>query len=372
MGRLNKNFYHPSIKQNKASIFTKLLIMPIILSLIGLFFIFEASSIKSFQEFNDSFYFFKLQGLWISLGVFVMLFFLQFDYHRLYYFSFYLMFFNIILLVLVLIPTIGHSAGGARRWFDLGFFNFQPTELAKFSTILYLCSWFLRRERKRFFAFLILLSWIILLIILQPDMGTAFLIFLIAVLIYFYAGIELHYLIFLLPFSLLSFFLLIKISPYRLTRFLAFLNPNQDPLGISYHINQIFISLGNGGLFGLGLGASRQKYLFLPEAHTDSIFAIIAEEFGFIGALIVIFLYFYFLQLLYIAAKEAKDRFAYLLASSIFSLFALQILINLGGITNLIPLTGVPLPFISYGGSNILISFALVGICLNIIRKNKN
>lgn len=367
MVKKNKNLLID--KKRKEGIFYKLTLLPILLSFIGLLFIFEASSIKSFQEYNDIFYFLKLQGIWIGLGIIVMFFFSKFDYHKLYYLSFHLMFFNIILLILVLIPGLGYKAGGSRRWFDFGFFNFQPTELAKFSTIIYLCSWFLHRERKRFFAFLILLSIIIFLIILQPDFGTAILIFLIAISVYLYAGIELHYLLFLIPLALVLFFLLIKISPYRLQRFMSFLNPTQDPLGSGYHIDQIFRSLAYGGLFGLGLAASRQKYLFLPEAHTDSIFAIITEEFGFLGAITVIFIYIYFLQTLFFIATKAKDRFAFLLASSIFSLFSFQILINLGGITNLIPLTGIPLPFISYGGSNLLISFALVGICLNILKK---
>lgn len=358
-------------KINKPTVFWRLLILPILLSFVGLVFIFEASSIKSFKEFNDSFYFLKLQTFWVFLGIIVMLFFLNLDYHKLYYISFYLMFFNILLLILVLIPGVSQTVGGAKRWINLGFFNIQPTELAKFTTIIYLCSWFLHRERKRFFAFLILLSLIIFFIILQPDLGTAFLIFLIFILIYLYAGIDLYYLFFLIPLATVVFLFLIKIAPYRFRRFLSFLNPSQDPLNAGYHINQIFISLANGGFFGLGLGASRQKYLFLPEAHTDSIFAIITEEFGFLGAVIIIFFYIYFLQLLFFTITKTKDRFGFLLTSAIFSLFSLEILINLGGIVNLIPLTGIPLPFISYGGSNLLISYALVGISLNVLRQGK-
>lgn len=358
-------------KKNRSNIFLRLLILPIILSFLGLIFIFEASSIKSFKEFNDSFYFLKLQAIWVGLGIIIMLFFLNFDYHQLYYLSFYLMFLNILLLILVLIPGVGQTVGGAKRWINLGFFNIQPTELAKFTTIIYLCSWFLYRERRRFFAFLILLSLIIFFIILQPDLGTAFIIFLIFILIYFYSGIDLYYLLFLIPLAVITFLFLIKIAPYRLQRFLTFLNPAEDPLNAGYHVNQIFISLANGGFFGLGLGSSRQKYLFLPEAHTDSIFAIITEEFGFFGAIIIIFLYIYFLQLLFFTINKTKDKFGFLLTSAIFSLFSLQIIINLGGIVNLLPLTGIPLPFISYGGSNLIISYALVGISLNIIKQGK-
>jgi len=349
----------------------KIFFLSIFLSLIGLFFIFEASSIKSFQLFGDSLYYLKLQLVWISLGILLMVFFSFFDYHRLYYLAFFLMFFNIVLLLLVLIPGIGQSAGGARRWLSIGSFNLQPTELAKFSTIIYLCSWFLHRERERFLNFLILLGTLFFLIILQPDMGSAIIIFLLSILIYFFSDNNLFYLIVLSPIAAILFYFLIFTSSYRLHRFLTYLNPTTDPLGKGYHINQIFISLSNGGWFGLGMGGSKQKYLFLPEAHTDSIFAIIAEEFGFIGSLTIIFLYLYFTYLIYQVARLAKDRYGYLLSTAIFGLFFIQILINLGGIVNLLPLTGVPLPFLSYGGSNLIISFSLIGILINIARQGK-
>jgi cell division protein FtsW len=358
-------------KKDKKFLPLQLFFIVLSVSFIGLLFIFEASSVKSFQLFGDSLYYLKLQLIWIILGAVLLIFFSFFDYHRLYFLAFFLMFANIIFLLLVLIPGIGHSAGGARRWLNFGLFHFQPTEFAKFSTIVYLSSWFLHRERKRFFSFLILLGALFFLIILQPDMGSALIIFFLSLLIYFFAGNNILYLLLLSPFALILFYLLIHISPYRFKRLLAYLNPEIDPLGIGYHINQIFISLTNGGLFGLGLGGSRQKYLYLPEAHTDSIFAIIAEEFGFIGGLAIIILYTYLIYLIYKITASAKDRFGYLLASSIFSLFILQIVINLGGIVNLFPLTGVPLPFISYGGSNLLVSFALIGIAINIARQGK-
>jgi len=357
-------------KSPKYHKFSWIFFLPIILSLIGLFFVFESSSVKSFQEFNDSFHYFKLQSIWIGLGIAGMIFFSFFDYHNLYYLSFVFMLFNIVLLLFVLIPGVGFTAGGARRWIDLGMINLQPTELAKFSVIIYLSSWFTQRERRRFFSFLILLSMLVFLIILQPDMGTAIIIFLLSISIYFYAGIDLHYLIFLAPASILGFFMLIKISPYRFRRFTAFLNPQSDPLGIGYHINQILISLSAGGIFGQGIGTSRQKYLFLPEAHTDSIFAIIAEEFGFIGCIFLLVLFFSLIFNAYKITAHSQDRFGRLLAGGIFAFFNLQIIINLGSMVNIMPLTGVPLPFISYGGSNLLVSFALMGILLNIAKKS--
>ncbi|MBI3366684.1 FtsW/RodA/SpoVE family cell cycle protein, partial [Candidatus Roizmanbacteria bacterium] len=199
----------------------------------------------------------------------------------------------------------------------------------------------------------------------------ATIVFGLSVIIYYLAGMNILHLAGLIPMAIGGFFVLVKLSPYRFNRLLAFFDPSRDPLGITYHINQILISLTNGGLFGQGFGSSRQKYLFLPEAHTDSIFAIIGEEFGFFGGAIIIFLYLIFIYKAFKVMTSASDRFGKLLAGGIFAFFNLQILINLAGIVNVLPLTGVPLPFISYGGSNLLISFALIGILMNIEKKIK-
>jgi len=351
--------------------YTWFYMMPIVLSVIGFFFIFEASALRSFNEVGNSFFYVQRQLIWFIGGVLIMFFLSVFDYHKLYYFAFILMVGTIVLLLVVLIPNIGHSAGGARRWFDLGFFNIQPTEIAKFATIVYLASWFIQKERKRFFSFLFLLGTLMFLIIMQPNVGTAILLFCISIIIYYLAGIETHYLLLLVPLSLGGFYFLVNIAPYRMRRLMAFFNPDLDPLGISYHLNQILISLARGGLFGAGFSASKQKYMFLPEAHTDSIFAIIAEEAGFLGSFILIIGLLIFLYKIYQVLVHAPDRYGQLLAGGIFAFFNLQILINLCGMVNLIPLTGTPLPFISYGGSNLLVSFALMGILINIYRKSK-
>ncbi len=348
-----------------------LLALPVVLSLIGLVFIFEASSVRSFSETGDSFHYLKLQVVWLGLSLAAMVFFTLFDYHKLYYLSFLAMIITIFFLLIVLLPGIGYRAGGARRWLDFGFFNVQPTEIAKFSVIIYLASWFIHKERKRFFSFLILIGVLMGLIILQPDMGTAIIVFSLSIIIYFLSGMNIIHLFALVPAAIGGFLVLVKVSPYRFNRLLAFFDPSRDPLGISYHINQILISLANGGLFGQGLGSSRQKYMFLPEAHTDSIFAIVGEEFGFIGSLVIIILYIVLIFRIYRVMVNAPDRFGRLLAGGIFAFFNLQILINLLGVVNLLPLTGVPLPFISYGGSNLLISFALIGILLNIEKRIK-
>jgi len=341
------------------------------MSLIGLVFIFEASAVNSSRVFGDSLHYLKSQGIWIFLSLFVIAIFSFIDYKKLYFLSFISLILTIILLVIVLIPGVGSKVGGARRWIDLGFFSVQPTELAKFSVIIYLSSWFSKKEKNRFLPFISLICFLVFLIILQPDMGTAIIIFSISLIIYYFSGARFMDFVYILGGSVVGIYFLIKLSPYRFNRLLAFLNPAVDPLGISYHINQIFISLSSGGFFGRGFGASRQKYLFLPEAHTDSIYAIIGEEYGFIGGLILIVLYFVFVYKIYHLIRLAPDRLARLILIGIFAFFNLQFIVNLSGMTGLFPLVGVPIPFLSYGGSNLLISFALIGIMLNIEKRVK-
>jgi|SRR3989344_2295767 len=346
-----------------------LIFLPILLTFIGLFFIFEASSVAAFRLIGDSFHYLKLQALWFFLGMVIMTVFAFFDYRKLYYFAFPALLFSLVTLVIVLIPGVGIHVLGARRWINIGSFNFQPTEVAKFSVILYLCSWFLYKERQRFFSFLLLLGAIIGLIMIQPDMGTAIIIFLLFTFIYFFSGEDIKYLLGLSPIAILLGFFLIFTSSYRLRRFTAFLSPESDPEGIGYHIRQIYISLSSGGLIGRGFSSSRQKYQFLPEAHTDSIFAIIGEEVGFIGSVILIGIYISLMFVLYKTAINAKDRYGKLLAGAIFILVSLQFIINLGGMVGLMPMTGVPLPFISYGGSSLLIFYALIGIAISVARR---
>lgn len=356
-----------AVKNRKNSLI--LFFSPIILTIIGLFFIFDASSISAFRIFGDSFYFFRAQALWMTIGIVSMVFFSRFDYHRLYYLAFPALIVSIVLLVAVLIPGIGTTVLGARRWISFGSFSLQPTEIAKFGVILYLCSWFRYKERNRFGSFLILLGFVMALIMVQPDMGTAIIIGSLFVSVYYIAGNSLSHLFFLVPVGIATALVLIKIAPYRLKRLTVFLDPSSDPMGIGYHVNQILISLSGGGIFGRGLSASRQKYQFLPEAHTDSIFAIIGEEVGFFGGILLIGAFALLLVNIYKVAKNAQDRFGQLFAGAVFILVALQVVINLGSMVGIMPLTGIPLPFISYGGSSLLIFFSLMGVVINISRK---
>lgn len=344
--------------------------LPILLNIIGLFFIFEASSVTAFRNLGDSLYFLKQQFLWFVLGTLVMGMFSYFDYRKLYYFSFPILLVSIFFLIIVLIPGVGVHVGGARRWISLGPVGFQPSEVAKFAAILYLSSWFLYKERQRFWSFLLLLSFIIGLIMIQPDLGTSIIIFLLFISIYYISGESFMHLLMFAPFAVIAGFMFVLTSSYRLQRLTAYLDPGADPAGIGYHVRQIQISLASGGMLGRGLSSSRQKYQFLPEAHTDSIFAIIGEEVGFLGGFLLIILFLLLLYLLFRVAIEAKDRYGRLLAGSIWSLLALQALVNLGAMVSVIPLTGVPLPFISYGGSSLLILYALMGIAVSVARRS--
>lgn len=362
---LHKKKHHSSLSTHSSF----LIGLPILLTIIGLFFIFEASSVMAYRTIGDAFYFFKQQLFSFGIGLVAFFIFSFFDYKKLYYLAFPLMMTALILLVAVLIPGIGKSVAGARRWIDLGVMTFQPTELAKFASILYLCSWFLHKEKQRFWSFLLLLSIIVGLVMIQPDMGTAIVIASIFLASYFMAGEPFRYLLGLVPIGLAAGMGLILSSPYRLKRLHVFLNPRLDPQGIGYHLNQIFISISSGGLFGRGFSESRQKYQFLPEAHTDSIFAIIAEELGFLGGVVLIFLYGLLLLTLYRVAVRSRDRFGQLLVGSIMAVVGLQAGLNLAAMVGLVPLTGIPLPFVSFGGTSLIIFFALMGVAVNVSRR---
>lgn len=361
--------HHPKtlkLVQQKKHPEYSLLFFAILFSLFGLLMIFESSNVSAFKEFNDKYFFIKEQLKWFLIGMASLIFSSQISYKKSYSLSFPLLLLTILTLLAVFIPGLGVKSLGASRWLKLGFIRFQPSELAKLILIFYLSAWFSNKEKGRFMSFVFLIVLVVGLVILQPDLGTAIILTLISVTLYFLSGAPIWHFLILIPSLLVSVFILITTSAYRFRRLTTFLNPNIDPLGASYHIRQILISLGSGGFWGLGMGASRQKYQYLPEASTDSIFAIIGEELGFIGGAIFIILSIIFLYRLYAVAKKTQDRYGFLMASGIFTLFASHFLINLGAIVALFPLTGVPLPFISYGGSSLVILLTSIGIIINI------
>lgn len=266
-------------------------------------------------------------------------------------------------LSLIFVSKFGFGYGGATRWIQLGPIAFQPGEIIKLSFIIFLASLF--SKEIKLMPFLVWTGVVAVFFILQPDIGTLGLILIIALIIYFVAGAKLWQIILCVFSGLAGFLILIKLKTYRLNRLLTFVFPNLDPQGIGYQINQALIAFGSGGWFGKGLGESQQR-AFLPALSTDSIFAILGEEIGFVGVIFVLLLFLVFaLRSIKIAIK-APDRFGKLITIGICSWLVLQALINIMAITGLMPLTGMPLPFISYGASSMLISLVASGILLNI------
>lgn len=336
----------------------------------GLFMIYDASSFVAFRDFEDKYRYVKDQAFWMVMGFLSLIFFSRFDYHRFYNLAVPILVSAIALLVLVFIPGLGLELLGARRWVDLGLFTLQPSEIIKLSLAIYLSAWFSSKEKGRLGAFVLLMSVVLGLVILEPDMGTAVIILLEAIALYFLSGAKLLYFLILAPITALAGVALAILEPYRAQRIATFLNVNQDVADSSYHVRQILIALGSGGLTGLGIGNSLQKYAYLPENATDSIFAIIAEELGFIGAVFIIVVFLLIIWRGFSISKNAKDLFGKLLAGGISTFMASQILINLSAQTALIPLTGIPLPFVSYGGTALVINLTSIGILLNIRRQS--
>lgn len=338
------------------------------LLIFGLVMVYDASSASAVATFKDKYFFVREQIKWVLVGAAIGTGAFLFDYRKLRFLALPFLLATIFLLVLVFVPGIGTRAYGASRWINLGFTVLQPSELAKLTFVIYLSAWLTNREKGRLLPFLLLTGLLVGLVIMEPDMGTAVVLFGTAVTVYFLSESSIVGLVLLIPVFILGGLGIALASPYRVRRVLSFLNPDLDPLGASYHVRQALIALGSGGLFGLGLGNSRQKYSYLPEATTDSIFAIISEELGFIGAVVVILVFGLFF---YWAAKAVilvEEPFGRLLGMGIIAYLAIQTLVNILSMVALVPLTGVPLPFISYGGSALVVEMAGLGILGSILR----
>lgn len=341
--------------------------LTVLLCLVGLFLIYESSSYTALYYINDKYYFIKNQIIWVLVGIVFCLFLAKYDYRKLFNLSLPLLLMTFLLLLLVFAPVIGLELKGANRWIDIGFMVIQPSELLKISLTLYFAAWLSRKEKSRFWAFLMLFIISVFLVAVEPDLGTALIVAASSIAIYFLSGariVEILSIIFVLAFSA---FILIKVEPYRVARLASFQNFDINSASdSSYHVKQILISLGSGGLTGVGIGNSIQKYAYLPENTTDSIFAMFAEEVGFFGSVCLIFLLFLHLFLGFRISARTTNKFGRLLSAGIVVFIGVQTLINLASQVVLIPLVGVPLPFISYGGSSMIINFISVGILMNI------
>jgi cell division protein FtsW len=351
-----------------------------ILVIFGLVMLSSAGVIEGQKKYDSPYYFLTHQFLYGVLpGTALFLLFSRINYRFWKKVALPLLLVSVGLLVLVFVPNIGYSFKGARRWINFKFFSFQPSEFLKLSLVIYLAAWFSRYEDRINFdlrsllPFLLVFGFSAFLLLFQPDMGTLIVVALIAVSMYFFAGASLrHFAVLILILAVLvaaSSFL----APYRFDRVKTFIHTlfapqKADLRGSAYHINQALLGIGSGGIFGLGFGQSRQKINYLPEPVGDSIFAIIVEELGFVGAVVLLLLFLLLTLVLVNIARNAPSQFSRLVVLGITIWVTGQALINISAISGLIPLTGIPLPFISFGSSSLVAILASLGIVVNIAR----
>jgi cell division protein FtsW len=352
------------------SLATRIFSMTILLLGFGLIMIYSASVSEGARDFGNKWHFVLLQLKWASVGLVGMLiasFIPPKIWEKL---APLLLLVGLLLLFMVIIPGIGTKVQGARRWLVLPGLTIQPSELMKFIEIVYLSSWLHSRKitLPQFGFFVALTAG---LIMLQPDMGTTLVVTLIAVSMYFLSGYPIKHLLTIGSVAVVAAIILI-IAAYRLDRVKTFLDPMHDSQGSSYHIRQVLLSLGSGGMTGLGIGRSRQKYAYLPESTTDSIFAVVGEELGFIGGVALIMSFLYYLSLIFKVASGEHDKFASTMVAGVGAWIGLQVCLNLAAMTALTPLTGVPLPLVSYGGSALITMLGGIGLVLSVARNQKN
>ncbi len=349
----------------------QLLFCSLLLCLIGLIMVYSSSHIWALDKFNDAFYYIKRQGLFALLGLIGLFILTKIDYHLYYKYAKVILFFSFILLILVLIPGLGQVRGGSRSWFSLGAFSLQPSEIFKLAIIIYgsrfLANNYPKLKKVRKVFLLLLLTFLGFgLIMLQPDFGTG-IVMLSSVLVMVIASpFPFKYFILLGFLGIIGLVLLILSAPYRLQRILAFLDPFQDPLGSGFQMIQSLYAIGPGGLVGVGFDQSIQKHFYLPEPQTDFIFAVLCEENGFIGGSLVVLLYCFLIFKGLEISQKANDLFGSYLALGITAMLGIQIIINLCVVVGLFPVTGVTLPFMSYGGTSLTIVLSCIGILQNI------
>jgi len=344
----------------------------LVLVAIGIVMIYSASAIYAYDRLGDHAYFLKRHAVYLILGIGLAYAAAHVNYQALRKHSKKILIAVIILLVLVLIPHIGSSSGGARRWFKFFGFSFQPSEFLKLAIIFYMSDFLERRRsylydvRRTVLPALFVLGLCAGLVFLQPDLGTAVTVAMVTLILFFSAGFRLTHLLFILISTIPAMLVAIMAKPYRRKRMLAFFNPWEDPRGVGFQIIQSFLALGSGGLFGVGLGCSQQKLFYLPESHTDFIFSIIGEELGFLGAGFVVVVFIVFILAGMVIVFRSKNYFSQLLSLGLVSLIAFEAVINIGVSIGALPTKGLSLPFISYGGSALLANLTAVGLLINV------
>lgn len=347
-----------------------------LLTFFGIVMIASSSMVVSIEKYGTSYHYVLRQVGSLVIGLVLMFTTYHIDYRFWKKNALWFFLLTVALLILVFVPGIGVEINGARRWIGIGGPWFQPTEIVKISFIIYLAAWLdqkgenIKKLFTGFLPFVILIAFVGFLIMQQPDLGTMSVIVLTAAAMCFVGGASLSHLAAGAVSLVVLVGILIKTAPYRMQRLTVFLNPSADSQGASYHINQAMLAIGTGGWWGLGFGQSKQKYLYLPMSHTDSIFAIICEELGFVRSGIILVGFLFLGMRGYKIAKNAPDNFARLLAVGITAWIIVQTFINIASMLNLLPMTGVPLPFISYGGSSLIFLLAAVGVMLNISKSS--
>lgn len=361
-------------QRNKQNVPPDYLLLSVIfvLLMIGLVMVYSSSNIWAEYKYADSLFFIKRQLIFASLGVVAMLFIMNIPYPIWKKYAKILLLICFILLIIVKIPGIGIVRGGAQSWIGIGAFSIQPSEFMKLGLIIFLASYlsshqkYITSFKKGFLPTISLVFFAFGLIMLQPDLGTGVVLVLTCILMIYIAGARLFHFFGLSIIGLAGFVFLIMSAPYRIKRITAFLDPWEDPLGNGFQIIQSLYAIGPGGLMGIGLGKSLQKYFYLPEPQTDFIFAILGEELGFIGGTVVIGLFFILFWRGIKIALEAPDQFGRFTAFGIIAMLIIQVMINISVVIGLIPVTGITLPFLSYGGSSLTLTLCSVGILLNI------
>ena len=344
---------------------------------IGLVMIYSASSATAYAEHQDVAFYAKRQFMWLVVGVSAAVVAYRFDYHALKKLAPYILLGSIVSLALVLVPHVGFVVNGARRWIGAASVSFQPSEFAKLAVVVYLAAKLAERgERitslvKGLFPLCVPVGIMAVLVLKEPDMGTASLLMMIAFAMFFAAGARLPHLAAIAFVTLPPALLMVLASPYQRARVFAFIDPWKDPQNTGFHIVQSLLALGSGGLFGVGLGASRAKFFYLPEQYTDFIFSVIGEELGLIGTLSVVVLFVLFTYRAVKVAIAASDRFGFFLAIGCTATITIQAFINIGVVSSSWPVTGVPLPFISFGGSSLIVNLVCAALILNVGRRRK-
>lgn len=347
------------------------------LLLLGLLMILSASFVSSVESSGSPFVYFKKQVIWAVLGIVAFITFSRLDYRKLRGWGYAGVVVVMLLLLAVLIPGLGSTVGGSSRWLVLGPLSVQPSEIAKLALILFIADVFSRKDpavvkelSHTMLPVIPVVGILTLLIMAQPDMGTTMIVGVIGFGLMFLAGTPLRYLAVLggIGGGIAAFGALAE--PYRRARVLSFLNPWADPLNTGYQTIQSLIAMGSGGFFGVGIGASRQKWLYVPNAHTDFIYAILGEEIGLLGTLMVLGMFAFFTYLGIRIARQAPDRFGMYIAAGITIWVAFQALVNMGAVTASLPITGVPMPLVSFGGSSLVVTLVGMGILTNIARQS--